>query len=232
MAKRFTDTQVWEKEWFMKLSPKLKCLWRYLTERCDQSGVWDPNWQLASIYIGEKVSQIDLQFLGNQIEILPNGKVFIPDFINFQYGQLSEKSPAHKPILRAIKKNDLSNRVFNRVSNTLKEKEEEEEEEMEKEKEEEEEMEKEKEEEEEIEKEGETSIEKKLTNSFDEIYLGKIRSNWNHLDFDFELRTFIEKVRGSPGKYIERDTDGIRLAFQSQLRNAKSKPKAQTGFVS
>lgn len=125
MAKRFCDTQIWEKEWFMALSPRLKCLWRYFTDRCDQSGVWDPNWQLASIYIGESVSKKDLQSFGDHVEVLENGKVFIPDFINFQYGRLSESSPAHKPVFRAIEKNRLSNRVFNRVSNTLKEEEEE-----------------------------------------------------------------------------------------------------------
>jgi hypothetical protein len=135
MAKRFTDTQIWEKEWFMALNPRLKCLWRYLTERCDQSGVWEPNWQLASIYIGEKVSQLDLASFGKHIEILESGKVFIPDFINFQYGRLSESSPAHNPVFRAIEKNRLSNRLFNRVSNTLKEKEKEKEEDKEKEKE-------------------------------------------------------------------------------------------------
>lgn len=125
MGKRFTDTQIWEKEWFMALSPRLKCLWRYLTERCDQSGVWEPNWALASLYIGEVVATADLKNFGHHIEILQNGKIFIPDFINFQYGALSEKSPAHKPVFRAISKNNLSNRVFNRVSNTLQEKEEE-----------------------------------------------------------------------------------------------------------
>lgn len=126
MSKRFTDTQIWEKEWFMSLTPRLKCLWRYLTERCDQSGVWDPNWNLASIYIGESVSMKDLKSFGDHVEVLENGKVFIPDFINFQYGRLSESSPAHNPVFRAIEKNRLSNRVFNRVSNTLKEKEKEE----------------------------------------------------------------------------------------------------------
>lgn len=131
MAKRFTDTQIWEKEWFMALSPRLKCLWRYLTERCDQSGVWEPNWQLASIYIGEAVSSDDLSSFGKHIEILETGKIFIPDFINFQYGRISESSPAHNPVFRAIEKNRLTNRVFNRVSNTLKEKEKEKEEDKE-----------------------------------------------------------------------------------------------------
>jgi hypothetical protein len=139
MPKRFTDTAIWNKEWFMELSPKLKCLIRYLFDNCDPSGTWTPNWKLASVHIGEEVNFSDLmKFPKEQFEILDNGKIFIPDFINFQYGNLSENSPAHKPIFAAIKKNSLSDRVFNRlsnrVSNTLQEKEKEKEEEKETEK--------------------------------------------------------------------------------------------------
>jgi hypothetical protein len=121
--KRFTDIEIWDKEWFMELSPKLKCLVRYLFDKCDPSGVWKPNWKLASIHIKDQVNEKDLQGIPkDQFEILPDGKIFLPDFITFQYGVLSEKSPAHKPIFRAIEKNRLSNRVFSRVADTLQEK--------------------------------------------------------------------------------------------------------------
>lgn len=123
MAKRFTDTLIWEKEWFMKLPVKHKCLFRFLTERCDPAGVWEPNWTLATIYIGEKCDASDLMLLNDQIEKLPNGKIWLTGFINFQYGKLSEKSPAHIPVFKSIEKNNLKDRVYNRVSNTLMEKE-------------------------------------------------------------------------------------------------------------
>lgn len=123
MPKRFTDTSIWNKEWFMELSPTHKCLIRYLFDNCDASGVWKPNWKLASLHIGEGVDISDLEKIpAHQFEILENGKIFLPDFINFQYSTLSEKSPAHKPIFLAIEKNGLSNRVFNRVHSTLQEK--------------------------------------------------------------------------------------------------------------
>lgn len=220
MPKRFTDTQIWEKEWFMKLTPKIKCLWRYLTERCDQAGVWDPNWQLATIYIGEKVSQIDLQYLGEHIEILGNGKVFIPDFINFQYGRLSKSSPAHNPVFRAIDKNNLSNRVFNRVSNTLKEEEEYKEEELVKEKEEEKEM------------EG-VHIDDSLKYAFDEITMDDYRRNFKGIDLEEELRSFQVKVRGAPDHYKNHGTQGLRSAFNIHIRSAKKvngKPNTQGKF--
>lgn len=66
-------------------------------------------------------------------------------------------------------------------------------------------------------------IENKLKGAFDEIYMEQQKMKWPHLDFDFEYRTFCEKVRGSPDHYRSHDTGGIRLAFQLQLRNSKGK---------
>jgi len=71
-------------------------------------------------------------------------------------------------------------------------------------------------------------IENKLKGAFDEIYLEQQKMKWMHIDFDFEYRAFCEKVRGSPDRYRTHDTGGIRLAFQSQLRNAKSKKNGVT----
>ncbi len=65
-------------------------------------------------------------------------------------------------------------------------------------------------------------VEEKLT-ALDELYLDQQRIKWQHVNFDFEVNSFMEKVRGSPDHYKNHDTGGIRLAFQSQLRNAKSK---------
>lgn len=70
-------------------------------------------------------------------------------------------------------------------------------------------------------------IELKLKESFDEIYLDKEPMKWPHLDFNFELETFKNKVRGSPEDYEDRDRNGIRKAFQYQLRNSKGKPNGK-----
>jgi uncharacterized protein YdaU (DUF1376 family) len=64
-------------------------------------------------------------------------------------------------------------------------------------------------------------IELRLKGAFDEIYLDQQKIKWPHLDFLFEFRAFCEKVRGSPGHYAKHETEGLRLALQSQLRNAK-----------
>lgn len=74
----------------------------------------------------------------------------------------------------------------------------------------------------ESESEKENDIELKLKGAFDEIYLEQQKMKWPHIDFDFQFRAFCEKVRGSPTHYQDHDTGGIRLAFQAQLRTAKS----------
>lgn len=68
------------------------------------------------------------------------------------------------------------------------------------------------------------TIDNNIKRAFDEIYISGIRRSWSHVDFDFELKSFCEKVKGSPSKYKQHDAEGLRLALQSQLRNSKSKP--------
>jgi hypothetical protein len=69
-------------------------------------------------------------------------------------------------------------------------------------------------------------LEKKLTVALDELYIDQEKLKWKEIDFDFELTAFQNKVRGSPDHYRNHDTGGIRLALQSQLRNAKPKKHA------
>lgn len=66
-------------------------------------------------------------------------------------------------------------------------------------------------------------IELKLKESLDDLYLDGQRTKWSHVDFDFEYRTFCDKVVGSPDHYRNHDSSGLRLAFQSQLRGARKK---------
>src|SRR4051812_48567193 len=103
MKKRMTDTEIWDKEWFMNLSPKHKCLIRYLFDKCDAAGVWTPNWKLATLHIGVEVSDTDLSVIpAEQYEKIQGGKIYLKGFISFQYVTLSETSPAHKPVYTAI----------------------------------------------------------------------------------------------------------------------------------
>lgn len=109
MAKRFTDTEMWDKEWFMSLPCKLKCLVKMVRDKCDLCGVWSPNWIIATAYVGEKVNEQELINIdnGNQFKKLENGKIYCVGFVEFQYGKLSEKSPVHNKIIGLLEQNKI-----------------------------------------------------------------------------------------------------------------------------
>lgn len=137
MAKRFCDTEIWDKDWFMNLSCKHKCLIRFIFDKCDVAGIWEPNWILATTYVGEKCTVADLESFKHQIQKLPGGKILICDFISFQYGTLSEKSNPHVKVISILKKHDLYEGYLrgtlkgtSRVKEEDKDKEEDKEEEM------------------------------------------------------------------------------------------------------
>lgn len=107
MAKRFTDTELWDKQWFMELTPKLKCLVYLVRDKCDLAGIWHPNWIITCAYIGENVSEDELLGIdnGNQFVKLDNGKIYCNGFTTFQYGEL-KNSPVHKRVISILETNN------------------------------------------------------------------------------------------------------------------------------
>lgn len=101
MAKRFTDTEKWDKPWFRKLPPKYKCLWSYIVDKCDQAGAWYVDFELASYMIGDNIDPGEAEiYFEKQIRKLDEGKLWaIEDFIPFQYGELTPTNNFHKSIL-------------------------------------------------------------------------------------------------------------------------------------
>lgn len=109
MAKRFTDSKKWDKAWFMGLAPKIKLLWQYLCDNCDNAGIWDMNFPLASLQIGTKVNEQDLSELGAKVVHVGDNKIFVRGFVEFQYN-ISEDNPlnpdnkAHLSVIRTLQK--------------------------------------------------------------------------------------------------------------------------------
>jgi hypothetical protein len=116
MAKRFTDTEIWNKEWYLALSLKHKMLVKFLFDNCDCAGIYEPNFILLSFYIGEKITAEDFNEL-KQVKKLNNGNYLIEDFLNFQYGvksydALNPKFSVHKGILKSLEKNQLLSKSY------------------------------------------------------------------------------------------------------------------------
>ena len=90
MSKRFTETNIWNEDWFLDLPKNYKLLYFYVKDNCDHAGIWRPNVRLFEAMIEDKVDlNKALIFFNNgktRIEILDCGRWFILDFFVFQYG--------------------------------------------------------------------------------------------------------------------------------------------------
>lgn len=147
MAKRFTDTKLGREKWFRVLKPAMKCAVRFLFDECDEAGCWPIDEDAMEFYIGARVLLKELVDAVNadgkrRLMFLGRDKLFIPGFIEFQYGELSDQCKPHQKVIRRLKELTLWE-GYTKGFHTLEEEEEdkEEEEETEKDKEEEEEKE-------------------------------------------------------------------------------------------
>ena len=112
MAKRFTETDIWKKKWFRKLSPKMKCAWQFLTAQCNHAGVWEIDIDLMGIFIGDEIEEEELfNSFGDRIEKIGSDKLWLVDFCSFQYGELKENYNPHKPAIKILEKYNLFSRV-------------------------------------------------------------------------------------------------------------------------
>tara|TARA_R100001463_G_scaffold32620_1_gene72952 strand:+ start:525 stop:1148 length:624 start_codon:yes stop_codon:yes gene_type:complete len=111
MAKRFTDTDKWKKGFIRNLPAKFKLLWLYILDDCNHAGIWDTDFEVASIRIGSKISEKEaIIVFAEQIKIFDKGnKWFIPKFIDFQYGTLNENSRPHQAVIKLLDKYDVYN---------------------------------------------------------------------------------------------------------------------------
>lgn len=111
-AKRFRDTGRW-RGWYRELPPKIKLLWDYLCDECDHAGIFKEDYALASFCIGEAVTWEDVKtFLASKIVRIDSDKLFIPSFIEFQYGlceevRLNPENNAHKGVIKELRKNGI-----------------------------------------------------------------------------------------------------------------------------
>ena len=114
MAKRFTDTNKYKKPFIRGLQGAYKLFWDYLYHDCDHAGIWIVDMEIAQLYVGKDmpINETDALRFFNEgekkiIEIDHGSKWFIPSFIEFQYGELSENNRAHNSVISILKKYNL-----------------------------------------------------------------------------------------------------------------------------
>lgn len=122
MAKRFTDTDKWKKPFIRSLKAPYKLLWFYIVDDCDTAGIWEADFDVAQVKIGEKIDpKTAIKQLGKNIIEIDNGnKWFIPSFIEFQYPNgLSYTNKAHAGAIRNLQKFGLIDENLKLLTSSL-----------------------------------------------------------------------------------------------------------------
>jgi hypothetical protein len=101
MAKRFTDNEKWQDDWFFNLDQCGKLSWIYILDHCDHAGLWKKNIKLLNFNTGCDFVEEELKQLFYKRIVEIEDRWFIPKFITFQYGT-NFASSKQKPVQSAI----------------------------------------------------------------------------------------------------------------------------------
>jgi hypothetical protein len=116
MAKRFTDTELWEEDWFLELPDNYKLFYLYIKAKCDHSGIWRVNkkkFQVVSkiMFLDDFLDAVNKDEDGKDVKrviVLEKGKWFIPGFISEQCGNSFNMGiGAHRGVLKLLVTNGI-----------------------------------------------------------------------------------------------------------------------------
>ena len=123
MAKRFSDTEIWRKDWYLDLSIKQKLLLKFLFDNCDCAGIYEISYRTLKYCFNEEITRNDFEGL-KQIRFIDDNTIFIEDFIKFQYNcEISDLRPdyrVHKGIISKLNKYGILETLNKGLCNTYK----------------------------------------------------------------------------------------------------------------
>lgn len=114
MANRYTDLDKWDDDWFLSLSPVMKCVWNYLCDNVKGCGELKISFKKLSDCIGETIDRADFdRVLEGRVIWIEEDVVWVPGTLARIYKKLSAV-PAHinaaKKIIRMTEGISLSPR--------------------------------------------------------------------------------------------------------------------------
>jgi len=114
MAKRHTDTVLYDQQWFQTLHPTYKCFWFYICAKCNHAGIWEVNLPLARFSVdpnnetGIEFNEKILDVYEGRITDLGNDKWYIKKYVLFHHGELLyPNNNFHISIIKSLEKHSL-----------------------------------------------------------------------------------------------------------------------------
>lgn len=107
MVKRLSDSEIWNKDWFLDLTDKQKLLVKFLFDNCDCAGIYEISKRMLRVCFEQPITREDFEAI-KQVSFINENTIFIEDFIRFQYkvevSELNPKFTVHKGVIAKLTK--------------------------------------------------------------------------------------------------------------------------------
>ena len=107
MVKRLSDSEIWNKDWFLDLTDKQKLLVKFLFDNCDCAGIYEISKRMLRVCFEQPITREDFEAI-KQVSFINENTIFIEDFIRFQYkvevSELNPKFTVHKGVIAKLNK--------------------------------------------------------------------------------------------------------------------------------
>lgn len=105
MAKRLTDTEKWNDDWFISLDNDYRIIWQWLLDNCNHAGICKRSMKLLNMMCNTNITEDELVLAMDKRLIVIDNDWFIPKFLKFQYTGLQSNKPVIVSVVKELEKN-------------------------------------------------------------------------------------------------------------------------------
>ena len=112
MAKRFSETEIWNEDWFLDMPNEYKLFWFFMLSKCDHAGMFKVNLKSFRGLLEVNLTTDRALHLFNsgkqRVRVISDSIWYIEDFFVFQYGTtMNLNNRMHESISNVLKKHNI-----------------------------------------------------------------------------------------------------------------------------
>ena len=107
MAKRLTDTEKWNDDWYISLCNDYRIIWQWLLDNCNHAGICKRSIRLLNLMCNTSISEAELIIIMEGRVVSNGNNWFIPKFLKFQYASLHSNRPVIISVIKELEKHNL-----------------------------------------------------------------------------------------------------------------------------
>jgi len=104
MAKRLTDTEKWNDDWYISLGNDYRIIWQWLLDNCNHAGICKRSMKLLNMMCNTDITEEQLIIIMSDRVIVVDNNWFIPKFLKFQYTGLQSNKPVIVSVVKELEK--------------------------------------------------------------------------------------------------------------------------------